>query len=263
MKDRQKIIDFFKASGQEAEEIAIRLTDLAESTEKGRPFAVGSFMSPYAVQVASTIAAHMKTVSARAWGGYHEAERVKIAFVNEDFGGTVDFGVKLLRATWDDRYRLIGHRDVLGALMGLGIERDVLGDILMQGSGAQLIVDSRMADWIQQNFVKVAMVPVKVEEIPFDELVLPEKKAKEIRATVASLRLDAVGAAGFGVSRSKMVSAISGDKVQVNWAPAKGTSQTVKPGDIISFRGRGRIEIVELTGKSRKGRTGVRINRYK
>ena len=147
--------------------------------------------------------------------------------------------------------------------MGLGIERDVLGDILMQGSGAQLIVDSRMADWIQQNFVKVAMVPVKVEEIPFDELVLPEKKAKEIRATVASLRLDAVGAAGFGVSRSKMVSAISGDKVQVNWAPAKGTSQTVKPGDIISFRGRGRIEIVELTGKSRKGRTGVRINRYK
>ena len=93
MKDRQKIIDFFKASGQEAEEIAIRLTDLAESTEKGRPFAVGPFMSPYAVQVASTIAAHMKTVSARAWGGYHEAERVKIAFVNEDFGGTVDFGM--------------------------------------------------------------------------------------------------------------------------------------------------------------------------
>ena len=228
MKDRQKIIDFFKASGQEAEEIAIRLTDLAESTEKGRPFAVGPFMSPYAVQVASTIAAHMKTVSARAWGGYHEADR-----------------------------------DVLGALMGLGVERDVLGDILMQGSGAQLIVDSRMTDWIQQNFVKVAMVPMKVEEIPFDELVLPEKKAKGIRATVASLRLDAVGAAGFGVSRSKMVSAISGDKVQVNWAPAKGTSQTVKPGDIISFRGRGRIEIVELTGKSRKGRTGVRINRYK
>ena len=82
----------------------------------------------------------------------------------------------------------------------------------MQGSGAQMIVDRHMADWIQQNFVKVAMVPVKVEEIPFDELVLPEKKAKEIRATVASLRLDAVGAAGFGVSRSKMVSAISGDK---------------------------------------------------
>ena len=61
----------------------------------------------------------------------------------------------------------------------------------MQGSGAQMIVDRHMADWIQQNFVKVAMVPVKVEEIPFDELVLPEKKAKEIRATVASLRLDA------------------------------------------------------------------------
>ena len=118
-------------------------------------------------------------------------------------------------------------------------------------------------EWIKQNFIKVAMVPVTVEEISFEDLSLPKQTPKEIKATVASLRLDAVGAAGFGVSRSKMVSAISGDKVQINWGPVKGPAQTVNPGDIISFRGRGRIEIIELTGKSRKGRTGVCIHRYR
>ena len=120
-----------------------------------------------------------------------------------------------------------------------------------------------MVEWIKQNFIKVAMVPVTVEEISFEDLSLPKQTPKEIKATVASLRLDAVGAAGFGVSRSKMVSAISGDKVQINWGPVKGPAQTVNPGDIISFRGRGRIEIIELTGKSRKGRTGVCIHRYR
>ena len=162
MKDRQKIIDFFKASGQEAEEIAIRLTDLAESTEKGRPFAVGPFMSPYAVQVASTIAAHMRTVSARAWGGYHEAERVKIAFVNEDFGGTVDFGMKLLRATWDDRYRLIGHRDVLGALMGLlaGYFRGITEELIMRVVDVMLSFPSQI-----MVFAVVALLGINVQNV--------------------------------------------------------------------------------------------------
>ncbi|MGP1542640.1 MAG: RNA-binding protein [Dialister pneumosintes] len=263
MKDREKIINFFKSSGEEAEEIAVRLVDLAESIEKGKPFSVGTFMSPYAVQIARTISAHMKTVTAKAWGGYNEAERVKIAFIDAAFQRNVDFSIALLKVTWDDRYRLIGHRDILGSLMGLGIKREVLGDILMQGASAQVLVESKMVEWIKQNFIKAAMVPVTVEEISFEDLSLPKQTPKEIKATVASLRLDAVGAAGFGVSRSKMVSAISGDKVQINWGPVKGPAQTVNPGDIISFRGRGRIEIIELTGKSRKGRTGVCIHRYR
>jgi RNA-binding protein YlmH len=263
MKDREKILRFFKATGPEAEEMAVRLLDLAESVEKGRSFAVGPFMSPYAAQVASTIAAHMKTVTARAWGGYHEAERIKIAFVRLDYEGPVDFGMSLLSVSWDGRYRLIGHRDVLGPLMGLGIERDVLGDILMQGPGAQIIVDKPMVPWLMQNFTRVAMVPVHIEEIPMEEVKPPVRKAKEIRATVASLRLDAVGAAGFGISRSKMASAINGERVQVNWQDARGPAQEVAPGDVISFRGRGRIEIKEITGKSRKGRTGVLIERYR
>lgn len=263
MKEREKIINFFSSSGDEAKEMAIRLVDLAESVERGRPFTVSSFMSPLSIQIGQTIAAHMKTVTSSYNGGYHEAERVKVAFQSNDYGGKVNYEISLLSVKWDDRFRLIGHRDVLGSLMGLGIEREVLGDILMQGAQAQILVDGKMSEYIKSNFTKVAMVPVQVEEIPLEELKVPEQKAKEIRAMVASMRLDAVGAAGFGLSRTKMVQMIDGDRVQVNWQSAKSVSQTVKVKDIISIRGKGRIEIEEITGKSRKGRTGLLINRFK
>lgn len=263
MKDKEKILRFFAAGGEEAKEMAVRLTDLAESVDRGRPFAVGPFMSPYAAQIAFTIAGHMKTITAQAEGGYHEAERIRIIFRRNDYEGPADPEIALLSVTWDGRYRLIGHRDVLGSLMGLGIDRSVLGDILMQGAGCQVICDRNMVSWLKDNFTKVAMVRVEVEEIPLSELVPPQKTAKEIRATVASLRLDAVGAAGFGISRSKMVQAVEGERTEVNWQPAKSASQAVKIGDVISVRGKGRIEIKEQTGTSRKGRIGLLIDRYK
>lgn len=263
MKDREKILNYFAAASEEAGRMAMRLLDMADSVEKGRPYAVGPFMSPFAVQIGMTIAAHMKTIECENWGGYHEAERARIAFRRSDYEGPVDFAVAALSVTWDARYRLIGHRDVLGSLLGLGIERDVLGDIIMQGPGAQVVVDAKMASWIIDNFHKIAMVPAQSVLISTDDIVPPKQEAKEVRATVASLRLDAVGAAGFGISRSKMTAAIDAERVQVNWQTAKGASQAVKPGDVISFRGRGRLEIRELTGTSRKGRIGVLIERYK
>ena len=133
----------------------------------------------------------------------------------------------------------------------------------MQGAGCQIVADAGIAEWLIQNFVKVAMVPVHVEEIPLSELTPPVKTPKEVKATVASLRLDAVGAAGFGISRNKMVQCVENQRTEVNWQMAKSASQTVKVGDVISIRGRGRMEIKEMTGISRKGRTGLLIHRYK
>lgn len=263
MKDRDKILHFFAASGEEAEEMAIRLLDIANGVDRGRPFSVGPFMSPLAAQIGQTIAAHLSGVESKVWGGFHEAERIKVAFFRSDYNGSIDFGIDALAVSWDDRYRLIGHRDVLGALMGLGIKRAVLGDILMHGASCQILVDHTMTQWIKDNFKKVAMAPVTVEQISLDDIEPPKQNAKEIRATVASLRLDAVAAAGFGISRSKMAKYISDDRTEVNWAQAKSVSQEVKPGDVISIRGRGRIEIKEITGKSRKGRTGLLIERYR
>ena len=98
--------------------------------------------------------------------------------------------------------------------------------------------------------------------IALSELQLRPETVKEIRSTVASLRLDSVAASGFGVSRTQMAEEIQSEKVKVNWKDAKNPAQNVKAGDVISFRGRGRVEIVEITGQTKKGRTGVLLKRY-
>ena len=138
MKDREKILRYFSATGEEAKDMAIRLLDIADSVDRGRPFAVGPFMSPFAAQVGQTIAAHMKTVAVKTSGGYHEAERIRVAFARNDYDGPVDFGLTALKVTWDDRYRLIGHRDVLGSLMGLGIDERFWVISSCRGRGARL-----------------------------------------------------------------------------------------------------------------------------
>lgn len=132
----------------------------------------------------------------------------------------------------------------------------------MGQGGAQILVDSTVADFVVQNFTKIAMVAVSVAPMELDEIAPKEEKIKEVRTTVASLRLDAVASSGFSVSRTKLVSAVNAGLLQVNWQPAKGPSQEVKEGDIISMRGRGRMKVEAITGTSRKGRIGVYLKRF-
>lgn len=153
--------------------MAIRLLDIADSVDRGRPFAVGPFMSPFAAQVGQTIAAHMKTVAVKTSGGYHEAERIRVAFARNDYDGPVDFGLTALKVTWDDRYRLIGHRDVLGRLWDWA-STGRFWEISSCRGGCQIVADSSMAEWIKRNFLKVAMVSVQIKEISLEELEPPK-----------------------------------------------------------------------------------------
>ena len=223
---------------------------------------MSEFVSPGAVQIGETIQAHVPSLTLRVFGGYEGAERVKLAFVSSDYEGPVDFHITACHVTWDARYRLLSHRDVLGSLMGLGIGRERFGDIIMQDTGAVILADTSLLQYLKQNFTKIAMVTVSVEEMALSDIAPRQEKVKEIKTTVASLRLDAIASSGFGISRTKAAEAIKGERVQVNWQPAKGPSQDVQEGDVISLRGKGRMELAQITGTSRKGRIGVLLKRY-
>lgn len=260
MADTSKLIRYFEASGNGEE--ARRMLDLAEQVVKGKPFRVTDFTSPAGLIIADAIKAAYPELQVQTYGGYEGAERIRIAFVDSHFQGNVDMGIVALKVSWDPRFRLLTHRDVLGSLLGLGMERTKFGDIIMGQGGAQILVDSTIADFIVQNFTKIAMVTVSADIISLDDIAPKEEKIKEVRTTVASLRLDAVASSGFSVSRTKLVSAINAGLLQVNWQPAKGPSQEVKEGDVISMRGRGRMKVEAITGTSRKGRIGVYLKRF-
>lgn len=104
-------------------------------------------------------------------------------------------------------------------------------------------------------------VPVETRQVPLSELVLPTPKTKEIKTTEASMRLDAVASAGFGMSREKIAGHIKAGDVRVNWADEDRPSVKLKDGDVVSCTGKGRIEIKSV-GMTKKGRYGLSIVRY-
>ena len=260
MIDRDKILRYYRSTGDH--EVASRIITVAETVMHSRRFQLTEFLDPHGYSIAESAAAYEENLQLQASGGYIGAERVRAAFVHQDFRGEVDFSLVAVAVEWDARYYELSHRDVLGGLLSLGIKRGVIGDILMLTGGCQIIVDASISAFLLSELQRIGAANVKVKTIDFSALQQKPETVKEIRSTVASLRLDSVAAAGFGMSRTQMTEEIQSEKVKVNWKDAKNASQNVKAGDVISFRGRGRIEVVEITGQTKKGRTGVLLKRY-
>ena len=149
MADRDKILRYFKASGDE--ELAARLVDLAETARKTGRYKVSEFLDPHGRNVAEIVAANFEGIRLETDGGFANAERCKTAFVAEDSYGTPDFGIVCYLVTWDKRYYTLGHRDILGAFMGMGCEREILGDIVLVPEGAQFVADKAFANYIESN----------------------------------------------------------------------------------------------------------------
>ena len=129
-------------------------------------------------------------------------------------------------------------------------------------ASADVVVKQEIMEYIGLNLIKVGNIPVQVEEISITELMQLDRPFKEMKRTVASLRLDAVASLAFGVSRSKMAPYIKGENIKLNFKVVKDPSIPVKEGDVISASRMGRAKVVEVGGQSKKGRTFVKVHKY-
>lgn len=154
--------------------------------------------------------------------------------------------------------------DWLAVVRAAGIPEEKVGDILPQEGGisCQLVVAPEILEELLGRWRRVGRWPVTLRPIDVEALTPPNQRRKEMRAFVASLRLDAVAAAGFAVSRSRMVRDIRTARVKLNWKQEEDPAHPVKVGDVISIRRRGRVIVEALEGSSKKGRTAVRMVRY-
>jgi len=195
-------------------------------------------------------------------GGYENAERVRAVFLNPEWG---EYDRENLLSALRIEYRLqdtLGHRDILGALMALGIERDTIGDIIGEENRAMLICLPEMGEFITENLTKAGRVGIKVSEITLGELPSREEELSVKTDTVASLRLDAVLSAAFGLSRAKSAEQIEAGRVSLDHIQCMQSSKELAEGALISVRGLGRAKLLEVGGVSRKGRIFVRIGLY-
>ena len=132
--------------------------------------------------------------------------------------------------------------------MGTGIVREKIGDIIVLGErGAQVIVIPEIANFLETSLIQVRSVPVKTKSIDLTELKVRPPNKKELTTVEASLRLDAIASFGFKMSRGKMSDAIKNGNVRVNWKEIFQASYNLKTGDLVSFRGKGRLETVSYT----------------
>ncbi|MCD8397664.1 MAG: YlmH/Sll1252 family protein [Lachnospiraceae bacterium] len=155
----------------------------------------------------------------------------------------------------------LSHRDVLGALMNLGIERAKTGDIAVSEKEAYLFCVSSLSELICHELTQIRRTQVSCELCNMEQFsYTPATQA--IRGSIASVRLDSIMALGFGASRSSLLSLIEGGCVFVNGKLITTNAYSLKEGDIVSVRGMGRIRYIGTSGQTRKGRIYAEVQKY-
>ncbi len=249
--------------GIENREAITRIIDLAEQAIKTWEITQSDFLSPPEIFESERIFQKLTEVEIVSWGGYPQAERKRLAIARSDLPiDSSSVELKAINIEGNFLFDTATHRDFLGSMLGTGIVREKTGDIIVLGErGAQAIVVPELVEYLEINFQQVRSVPVKVKPIELSDLRIREPKKKELTTVEASMRLDAVASAGFGMSRSKMVDFIEGGDVRVNWKEISQASYQVKSGDLIAIRGKGRLEIGEVA-ITKKERYRVQLTRY-
>lgn len=200
-----------------------------------------------------------------AFGGYGDAERKMLCwlpdYLEEDALQDDDGPLVCLRASfWNTDTP--SHRDFLGALMGAGIARETLGDICVGEGFCDFFVTAEIAPYILQNFTSAGRTALHLVQIALSEVVIAEPETKEVRDTVASLRLDSIISSGFRIGRSLAAQYISAGKAAIDGLPCEKPDKTVVEGTKISVRGLGKIKLTTVGGNTKKGRISVVIHRY-
>lgn len=210
-----------------------------------------------------------KEVEAFTFGGYELAERKigvfvpKIYEVTEESFLTYSGGEPLCVLRIEkDKFSSLSHRDYLGALMNLGIKREMLGDILTHDNGAYLIVFAEIAPFIKENLKRIGKGSCNVIDSDFSFLSQIKTDVKDIFLTVASLRLDNIIGSAFSLSRKNAVNEIYAKKVFVNDILVEKSDYKVPIGAKIVLRGKGKVILTEQKGVSRKDRPQIIIRKY-
>lgn len=239
-----------------------RIEELAKRAERTGTYTYTDFMGQG--DLASFLDyAQSINVPYRIYGGYDEAERGMIIFGNEEMCSyTEDPPIKLIKilprgAKYAEK---LTHRDYLGALINLGITREMLGDILIK-ENAYVFVLEHMAEFICDNLFKVKHTAVDVQEISeIEENLVIEKEERQV--VISSNRLDAVIARIFNMSRESAAEMINEGRIFINGRTATKKEKSLTEGDRVSVRGHGKFIFVRENGKTKKDRLAITVEIY-
>lgn len=189
-----------------------------------------------------------------SYGAFSDAERMRVLlYPNYYVPEHEDYGVTVFSVKYASKFLTIAHKDVLGSLMSLGLNRSKFGDIQLQEDEVQFAVVAELKDYMTANFTSIGKAKISVVEVANHEnyIFMPTKWIEAINI-VSSMRLDTVVAGLLAIPRQKAVSLIRGEKVRVNWTSQNEPSIELYESDVLSVRGSGRFKIIAIEGRTRK-----------
>lgn len=196
------------------------------------------------------------------FGGYDGAERKMLGVFPEwQEACGEEFPVSVIRFDVP-KFRTLTHRDYLGTIMSLGIDRNKTGDILVDEDGAYVFVSSDIAEYVARNVNKIANVGVNAVVTDISSFVPPEPKTVERACVCASLRLDAVVAAMLNISRARAEKLVLGGSVKVNHRETEDRARSVAAGDLLSVRSYGRYILKDIGNTTGSGRLHIIIEKF-
>ncbi len=200
-----------------------------------------------------------------SFGGYETAERKMLIYLPDYLDTDILYGedspIVCLRATFYEGDSP-SHRDFLGALMGVGVERETIGDICVDKGSCDFFVTAQIAPYILQHLTGAGRTRLNLAQIPLSDTHIPSPEFKEIRDTLSSLRLDSVISSGFRIGRSLASGFVTQGKAAIDGLVCEKPDKIVGEGATISVRGMGKIRLAAINGRTKKDRICILIHRY-
>lgn len=240
-----------------------RLIELSKNAYQRGIVTYSDFLNLNELNILHTTPKHEWYTSYETFGGYEYSERQMVSFLTDALCFNNDYPISVLKVEPMQKKfaENLTHRDYLGAILNLGVERCKVGDILVLEDGAVIFVHRSLEQYFIEELTRIKHTPVRTIRIDGQSFTFAPS-VKEISGTVPSLRLDSLLSLAFGSSRSKLVAYIEGAKVFVNGKLITSNGYQIKVGDIVSVRGLGRFQYIETLSETKKGRFYVKLNLY-
>lgn len=218
-----------------------------------------NFLDPRQIAIIQSLVGDNSDVKMRAEGLFKQAERQRVLLYPDYFSPVIDdFELTVFELKYPSKFVQLKHPDVLGSLLGIGLDRSKFGDIRIDEQKIQFIVQHEVANFVEINLEAINKVTVHLKTLKEDALLLENSEQwKEQHDTVSSLRLDTVMASAYKISRQKASQLIQTARVKVNYRQQDSISFEVTEEDLISVRGLGRLKIASIEGRTKKDKIRI------
>lgn len=260
MKNLEKYYDFIK--DDETRNTVKKIADKAASVSKNYIPATSEFINPYVAEICFPVISNLD-VKFEIFPSYENCERKVLILLPEFFEqqNSSDFIVGL-RIKNKSKFKILSHKDYLGSIMSLGIDRNKTGDIYVYEDYADIIVHSDISDYIMYNLEIIGRNKIEIEKIDIDNVHFKEQEHILLNINSSSMRLDNIVKHLINKSRETAADIIKSGSVKINWQVVDKVSIIVEEGDLISISKFGRFKVAKWMGVTKSGKNKIEVKHY-